>query len=65
MGLIVIWPNRFSRLYVLDRVRILAVRALWKQDDVTWNRAADILDREGRRIQRSYTAKRQELSHAE
>ncbi len=54
------YPRIISRALVLDRVRRIALVALWRGDTEQWDRACDILSREGKRIQRSYTAQRTE-----
>lgn len=48
-----------SRNSILSLVRVRALKALSDRDDRSWRRAVAILDREGRRIQRSYTAQRE------
>jgi hypothetical protein len=52
------------RILILDRVRRIALVALWRQDLKTWDRAADILTREGRRIHASYASRKHEVAHA-
>lgn len=47
------------RNLILDNVRRIALASLWQKDEAKWTRCADILDREGKRIQRSYTAERE------
>jgi hypothetical protein len=51
------------RNLILDNVRRIALTALWRGDTKSWDRATDILSREGRRIQKQYTAQR-EVAHA-
>lgn len=53
-----------TRAYIIDRIRIRALGALWKRDDATWERCCDLLDRDAKKVQRSYTADRREVANA-
>lgn len=49
---------------ILNHVRALALKAVFEKDMETWDRCADILDRNAKRKLDSYTAQREELADA-